>query len=353
MGSDICTQQTKYCGNSTVYNATNTTQYLQASGFYYDFDSPCFYTITADYSDTTSKQEILIFVNYMFATDMYIGNGTSPENALNLTTLATRKSYKYQVKLQGNVANKIYLALWPDQSKTYAPIFNISYKLIPSVNDAFSLIYLSDGDTVSDYTGEIYIPSVVGPFITMLCVVIGIIGAYYSNKLCTKDYSNINPDYLTAGEKQIDKKDWALIEMTMLKAGINQPPKNAPKEFQLEYLEKVDEIRRLERLDESVLLKARQQQEIKNYFDKQNMDIDTLEQQADLNVEDQQRIIEGLEQRVQTRQNKLNIFRSGDQKQYTTHGRFTTEPSNNKLNMLKIQGNNPQSNSSRGNIPIR
>lgn len=78
------------------------------------------------------------------------------------------------------------------------------------------------------------------------------VGAYLSNKLCTKNtFDKTSGEYLTAGEKQIDKRNWGLIEMTMLKANINEPPKNAPKEFQLDYLEKLEQIKILERLDEN------------------------------------------------------------------------------------------------------
>ena len=95
---------------------------------------------------------------------------------------------------------------------------------------------------------------------------------------------------MTAGEKAIDKREWDLIEMTMLKGGFRQPPKNAPAEYQLNYLEKIDEIRRLERLPEEDLIKYEKQRMLKEYFDKQKMSLEDLQNRDDLNVDDADRI---------------------------------------------------------------
>jgi hypothetical protein len=40
----------------------------------------------------------------------------------------------------------------------------------------------------------------------------------------------------------------------MLKKGINEPPRNAPHEFQLEFLEKLERVRQIEKLDEKTLM---------------------------------------------------------------------------------------------------
>lgn len=83
-----------------------------------------------------------------------------------------------------------------------------------------SLIYMLN-TTTSEYTDSTVIPSVMGPTAALVCIIIGMIAAYYSNKLCSKDFSNVNPDYLTAGEKTVDKREWGMIEMTLLKAGVS------------------------------------------------------------------------------------------------------------------------------------
>ena len=71
--------------------------------------------------------------------------------------------------------------------------------------------------TTDEYTGSVLAPSLAIPFAGIISVFIGIVGAYYSNKYCSKNkLSDINKDYMTAGEKHIDKREWALIEMAML-----------------------------------------------------------------------------------------------------------------------------------------
>jgi len=72
-------------------------------------------------------------------------------------------------------------------------------------------------------------PAVAIPFGILLSIFIGMIGGFYSNRNCSKEKKY--PEYLNAGEIPIDKRNWNLIEMAMLRANINEPPKNAPKDF--------------------------------------------------------------------------------------------------------------------------
>ena len=84
----------------------------------------------------------------------------------------------------------------------------------------------------STYTGNVMTASVAITFTVLVAVVASVALAYYSNKYCTKKKMlNSNSDYLKAGELPVDKRKWSEIQMTMLKTGITEPPKNAPPEF--------------------------------------------------------------------------------------------------------------------------
>ena len=124
----------------------------------------------------------------------------------------------------------MYIVVLPDSSsKLYAPQFNITYKVN---TNGTSLQYLSSL-TDSSYTGSVLAPSLALPFIVIALIVLSIVGAYYSNKLCfkiSKDHE-IPKDYLTAGEKPNEVGKWKEIEIEMMKRNLDEAPKNAPKSF--------------------------------------------------------------------------------------------------------------------------
>ena len=64
--------------------------------------------------------------------------------------------------------------------------------------------------------------------------------------------------------------------MGMLKKGISEPPLIAPKEFQLEFLEKLEGLRHLEKLDNDTLIKAYNNHQTKQFFNKKVMPIEEL-----------------------------------------------------------------------------
>lgn len=94
--------------------------------------------------------------------------------------------------------NYVHIAALPDtNSKVYPPQFNISYKLN---HKAPYLKYLKSS-TSSDYEGSIMNSSIAIIFTLMALIMISIVGAYYSNKYCTKSkFSKVTGEYLTAGE---------------------------------------------------------------------------------------------------------------------------------------------------------
>ncbi|CDW81175.1 UNKNOWN [Stylonychia lemnae] len=349
MQIDYCTQNLTLCG-ATSYVATTEKQFLRAKGFYYDLETPCIYEITGLLTYETRNKYIEIQVQYMFACDIYLSNGTSLNLLTQKITAQTRTIYSFILKIGDFQNNKIFIAVHPDTiSKVYPPEFNLSYQI--QTTDGY-LKYLSSY-TNADYTDEILTPAVAIPFSIIAAILIGILGGYYSNRNCSKEKTF--PEYLNAGEIPVDKRNWNLIELAMLRAKIDEPPKNAPKDFQLGYLEKLDEIKRYEKLDETQLTKAKQQLETQRYFDRKTMDVEELETQKDLDIDDQEKVIKHLENKLQSRSNKLNAFKSVTPKPFTTHSRFTpSEQKNVKLDMSNIRNASSSQGARKGGIiPIR
>ena len=106
-----------------------------------------------------------------------------------------------------------------------------------------SIAYLNSYK-VSTYTGDL--PSTVGsiPAVMIFMIGIGVLGAYASNKFCMRADDDIPADYLTAGAKPNETANWHVVAIEMLDRNIEEAPKNAPKAFQIDYLDKIDEIRR-------------------------------------------------------------------------------------------------------------
>jgi hypothetical protein len=114
-------------------------------------------------------------------------------------------------------------------------------------------------------------------FVLIAVILLSIMGAYLSNKYCYKPkFSGASKEYLESGEKPVDRSKWAFIEMAMIKANIMEPPKNAPKEFQIEYLEKMDEIRRVENLDDETLFKADEAATAQRFYARKHMTVEEL-----------------------------------------------------------------------------
>ena len=90
-------------------------------------------------------------------------------------------------------------------------------------------------DDKSDwYSGSILATALGISFALIGSVGLSIVITYWLNKKCIKPKvisKGSNTDYLTAGEKQLDKRHWPEIELTMLKNNVERPPLNAPKDF--------------------------------------------------------------------------------------------------------------------------
>ncbi len=62
----------------------------------------------------------------------------------------------------------------------------------------------------------------------------------------------------------------------------------------MEFLEKLEGLRHLERLDNDTLMKAYHNHQTKQFFKKKVMPIEELQEYPDLDIDDQERIIESL-----------------------------------------------------------
>ncbi len=87
----------------------------------------------------------------------------------------------------------------------------------------------------------------------------------------------------------------------MMRRGIEEAPKNAPVGFQIDYLEKVDEIRRAERYGQEQIMRAYLFNQQQQYQARKEMNVDELQQRDDIDILDQERIITELEDRIQSK----------------------------------------------------
>ena len=115
---------------------------------------------------------------------------------------------------------------------------------------------------------------------------ISVLGAYASNKFCHRVEDDIPADYLKAGAKPNETANWHVVAIEMMDRNIEEAPKNAPQAFQIEYLEKIDEIRRAHKFGPEVLEKAYQTQLHNIFMMRKQMDVDELAERDDLDIAD-------------------------------------------------------------------
>ena len=97
---------------------------------------------------------------------------------------------------------------------------------------------------------------------------------------------DIPADYLKAGAKPNETANWHVVAIEMLDRNIEEAPKNAPKAFQIDYLDKIDEIRRAQKFGPEVLERAHQTQLHNMFIMRKHMDVDELAERDDLDIAD-------------------------------------------------------------------
>ena len=85
------------------------------SGFFWDLQSPCFYTFYGDFKYGLTNQIIEIKVEYFFATEMYIGNGTdSVPDATGRVKATFPRTYNYSIMIGDFERNYVNVGFLPD-----------------------------------------------------------------------------------------------------------------------------------------------------------------------------------------------------------------------------------------------